>query len=318
MTGLLINGVDSETLGFTLAEAPGWLDAPARQTATANVAGRPGVTQLADPVEQPRRMTLRGTLRASSWQLARSRLDTLKLAFMAKPLKLTFADNPTRYVVATLDSFPATVPQGAIGAFVQENLQLDIALTANDPLSYDTDEAGVLLWYAPGDTIAGETFTRSTVAQYRNANGEIVTAGINVKRDNHYINLVRSLLLEDTRTNICLQSQVLGTTWAPSAATIASDVTASPSTAINADKLQEDNTNNTHAVVQAITCALRRSDLQHLGESCRANKMRCLHVRSHDRERLDRRGPDERLDLRQRARGWELDRNLRSRRVMGE
>jgi hypothetical protein len=59
---LLINGIDSETLGFTLAEAPGWLDAPPRQTPNAAILGRIGVRALASPIEAQRRISLKGTL----------------------------------------------------------------------------------------------------------------------------------------------------------------------------------------------------------------------------------------------------------------
>lgn len=56
--------------------------------------------------------------------------------------------------------------------------------------------------YAPGDTLAGETFTRTTTATYYDVNGVVQTAAINTKRDGHYIGGVRSLLLEPERTNL--------------------------------------------------------------------------------------------------------------------
>lgn len=68
----------------------------------------------------------------------------------------------------------------------------------------------VLLKYAPGDTITGESFTRSTVATYFNAAGVLTDAAINVKRDSHYGPYPsagpRMLLLEDGRTNQVLWS----------------------------------------------------------------------------------------------------------------
>lgn len=114
----------------------------------------------------------------------------------------------------------------------------------------------ILLRYAPGDTITGETFSRAgTSATYRDANGNVVGTVANQKRDNHYVNGVRSILLEDTSTNICLQSETLGTTWGTSAATISSNATLAPSTAVTGDKIQEDNTANIHGIIQTITCA---------------------------------------------------------------
>jgi hypothetical protein len=65
----------------------------------------------------------------------------------------------------------------------------------------EVNASTVLLKYAPGDTITGESFTRSTIGYYVDANGFVLSAAINTKRDGHYINGVRSLLLEDTRNN---------------------------------------------------------------------------------------------------------------------
>jgi hypothetical protein len=63
----------------------------------------------------------------------------------------------------------------------------------------------ILLRYSPGDTITGESFTRSTAARYFDINGIWQSAAINVKRDGHYENGVKSFLREDARTNSCLQ-----------------------------------------------------------------------------------------------------------------
>lgn len=75
--------------------------------------------------------------------------------------------------------------------------------------------ATVLLRYAPGDTLTGESFTRSTVGRYRSVTGNsVASAAINVKRDAHYdlndlIANSPSLLLEDTRTNIAVSPRDL-------------------------------------------------------------------------------------------------------------
>lgn len=58
------------------------------------------------------------------------------------------------------------------------------------------------------------------------------------------------ILVEEARTNLCLQSQTLGTTWSPSNTTVGSDVTASPDGTSNADKLQEDAATSTHGLQQ--------------------------------------------------------------------
>ncbi len=131
---LLINGVDSETLGYTLAEAPGWLDAPKRQTPSAAVSGTAGEKALGSPIEASRVVTLTGTVRAATAALARGKVDSLKLALLASPLALTFADNSTRRVYGVLEGF--TVGSLA-GAFVQEGLKVDATVRALDPYSYD-------------------------------------------------------------------------------------------------------------------------------------------------------------------------------------
>ena len=88
---------------------------------------------------------------------------------------------------------------------------------------HEVQPANVLLRYSPGDTITGESFTAATTRTYRDANGLVATAAIDVKRAAHYdINdLVAnspSLLLEDAATNIALQSRDLANAaWTKSA-----------------------------------------------------------------------------------------------------
>lgn len=71
----------------------------------------------------------------------------------------------------------------------------------------EVQPAKVLLRYAPGDTVTGESFSRSTVGTYFDAAGSLVDAAINVKRDGHYgpydaaDRSKRMLKLERTRTN---------------------------------------------------------------------------------------------------------------------
>jgi phage-related protein len=139
---LLLNSVDAATLGLTLAEAPGWLDLPPRQFPTAAIIGRGGAKRLSDAIEQPRRLTLKGMVRASTWAAARANIDALKLALLADPLVVTFADHSDRHVFAVLESF--TAPTLA-GPFVQENLQIEATLTAYDPLSYSNSLSTITL-----------------------------------------------------------------------------------------------------------------------------------------------------------------------------
>lgn len=80
----------------------------------------------------------------------------------------------------------------------------EVGLTGNE-----VQPSVTLLRYSPGDTITGEAFTRSTTARQCDANGVYQSVAINTKRDGHYISGVRSLLLEDTRTNVGLWSRDL-------------------------------------------------------------------------------------------------------------
>lgn len=72
-----------------------------------------------------------------------------------------------------------------------------------DFILHESQPSKVLFRYAPGDTITGESFSRSTVGDYLNGNisPPLSQAAINVKRDAHYINSVRSILLEAGSTN---------------------------------------------------------------------------------------------------------------------
>lgn len=137
--------IDIATYGFTLSEAPGWLDLPPRQTPSAPIIGRPGAKELTVAQEGPRKLTLRGTVRGATAAVARANVDALKLALLAKPLSLSFADNPDRHVFVSLEGFTSQPLPNALGGFVQENLQIEATLVAYDPLSYDNSLTVVLM-----------------------------------------------------------------------------------------------------------------------------------------------------------------------------
>lgn len=136
MAVVLIDGTDIKTAyGFRLSEPPGWLDAPPRVVTTAQIVGRAGATRLETPREQPRQLVLRGVVRGSTAAVARANLDSLKQLFAKASNEITLQDWPTRYIVATLDSL--TVPP-ASASLISRDLSVEIALTANDPYSYET------------------------------------------------------------------------------------------------------------------------------------------------------------------------------------
>jgi hypothetical protein len=85
----------------------------------------------------------------------------------------------------------------------------EVGLTGNE-----VQPNNILLKYAPGDTITGESVARSTTAYQTDASGIYVSKAINTKRDGHFVGwggaaTVRTLLLEDARTNSILWSRDL-------------------------------------------------------------------------------------------------------------
>ena len=135
MAQMQINDVDVfSAYGLTLSDAPGWSDAPPRQHPVGTLAVR-GVRTTGASLDMPRRLTLNGLIRGSSAADARSKLDRMKLALSAQPVKLSFSDHLDRYVNARLDSF--AVPPEAMGSAIHKRLRCSIALTAHDPQFYE-------------------------------------------------------------------------------------------------------------------------------------------------------------------------------------
>lgn len=100
------------------------------------------------------------------------------------------------------------------------------------------------------------TFTRGSSATYVDDTGLIRTAGTNQARFDHDPVTLDSLglLIEESRTNLILQSETLNTSWSLGNTTISANTTATtaPDGTTNSDKIQEDNTNNQHLVFQSI------------------------------------------------------------------
>src|SRR5687768_2902317 len=65
--------------------------------------------------------------------------------------------------------------------------------------------------YSPGDSAAAATFTRASTATYRDSGGGIASVASGALRDAHYAydgsTYVRSILLEESRTNLLVRSQ---------------------------------------------------------------------------------------------------------------
>lgn len=100
------------------------------------------------------------------------------------------------------------------------------------------------------------TFTGGNQSMYMGPGGLLVQSVTNTPRIEYDANgNCLGLLMEAARTNLCLQSQTLGTTWTTLQASISSNVTTAPDGTSTADKLVEDGTTNTHAVLQTFAKA---------------------------------------------------------------
>jgi hypothetical protein len=100
----------------------------------------------------------------------------------------------------------------------------DVSFTVNE-----VNASTVLLKYAPGDVITGETFTAAGVRTYFNVNAVLLDAAINVKRDNYYLQYPspgpRSTYLEGPRTNQVLwASDYSNAAWTKSNLTVTTGI----------------------------------------------------------------------------------------------
>ena len=80
--------------------------------------------------------------------------------------------------------------------------------------------------------------TRGSTGTFVGSNGLIQSAAINTPRFDHTsAGVCRGLLIEESRTNICLQSENFGTTWSLTNATASLNVATAPDGSTSADKL---------------------------------------------------------------------------------
>ena len=98
-------------------------------------------------------------------------------------------------------------------------------------------------------------FTRGSTGRFVGNNGLIQSAAINAPRFDHdpVTGVCKGLLMEESRTNICLQSENLSTTWGGLGRTISSDFATSPDGSTTADKIVENTSNGLHGVFQTPT-----------------------------------------------------------------
>ncbi len=104
-----------------------------------------------------------------------------------------------------------------------------------------------------GDII---TFTRASTGTFFNSSGVLTRAAIDAPRLDYDPSTLaaQGLLIEEARTNLCLQSEDWGSaTWSKSGSTITANATAAPTGTTIADKLVEDTSTGTHITTQSIS-----------------------------------------------------------------
>lgn len=130
---------------------------------------------------------------------------------------------------------------------------------------HEIQSAKLLLKYSPGDTITGETFTRSTVGYQIGAGGTLNSVAINTKRDSHWIT-VRNLLLEGASTNNVLwASDFNNAAWVKTTMTVGTGIadpaggtTACTLTASGASATAQQTLANSTNIVRTNSCWIRR------------------------------------------------------------
>lgn len=109
-----------------------------------------------------------------------------------------------------------------------------------------------------GSLVPSITFTRATSAWYFNSAGVLTDAGSGNPRFDYDPSTLaaRGLLIEEARTNLCLQSEDLATTWSNIQSTETTNAINSPDGTQNADKIVEDATAAVqHGMNQDVTAA---------------------------------------------------------------
>jgi hypothetical protein len=126
-------------------------------------------------------------------------------------------------------------------------------LSSNDQLSLDLPFAETKsLTARVGPT---PVFTRASTATFVGSNGLIQTAAINGPRFDHTsAGVCRGLLIEESRTNLILQSDDFASaSWSEVASSISSNVETAPDGSVSADKLITDNGGIQGRVTQLLT-----------------------------------------------------------------
>lgn len=114
--------------------------------------------------------------------------------------------------------------------------------------------------YVSAMALAGtETFTRASTGWYFNSAGVLTSAATDAPRFDYdpATLLPKGLLMEETRTNLALQSQTLdNASWTKATASVTANSVTAPDGTLTADTLVEDNTTAAHQVSQLYSSIL--------------------------------------------------------------
>ena len=124
---------------------------------------------------------------------------------------------------------------------------LDPLLTAGPP---NVVVPFSLNFMRPGWLDPGVTFTRASTATYTDASGVVQTAAINAPRWDYAAGVLRGLLIEEARTNLCLQSAgvAVGGAWA-----LFGNIAAAPTVTANNAVAPDGTTTATRMVIPAVS-----------------------------------------------------------------
>ena len=136
------------------------------------------------------------------------------------------------------------------------DFSLSSSLVGNAVLS--ADKLALDLQFALDKTLTARkgptpVFTRGSTGRFVGSNGLIQSAAINAPRFDHdpVTGVCKGLLMEEARTNICLQSENFGTfPWAGTGRTISLNAATAPDGSTTADKIVEGTNNGLHGVFQ--------------------------------------------------------------------
>ena len=144
-----------------------------------------------------------------------------------------------------------TVTANGTGSSVSPGVRIRGGQTPTNSNSVD-----ILIWGAQLEQRSSVTaYTATTTAPITNYIPALQTAASGVARFEHNPITGESLglLIEEQRTNVCLQSENFGLTWIPTRASVTTNIAVAPDGTLTADKLIANTDNNTHFVNQTLT-----------------------------------------------------------------